>query len=186
MNMPQIQRLVRETTALAVIDIQEKLVPAMFEHARLLDSALRLIKGAAALHLPILVTEQYPKGLGPTVPEIMAALPGIRAMEKMAFSAVSAAGYLRSLRAKNVQNVILCGIESHVCVMQTGLDLLANGINVFVAQDATSSRTPENWHLGADRLRRAGATIASGEMALFEMLGTADAPEFRKLLEILT
>jgi nicotinamidase-related amidase len=182
--MPNIPHLSRGNSALAVIDIQERLAPAMFEPERIIENARRLISGAALLHLPVLVTEQYTKGLGRTVPEIAAVIPNFRPVEKMCFSAAGAGGIMKALRAKDVQNVLLCGIEAHVCVTQTCLDLLNAGFQVFVAHDATSSRSAENWRLSAERMRQVGAVIVSTEMALFELLRGADAPEFKQILEL--
>jgi nicotinamidase-related amidase len=126
------RRIVRAKAALAVIDIQERLLPAIFEGARVVQNTVRLIKGARVLGLPVLVTEQYKKGLGATTPTIAAEIEGLAQMEKVAFSACGAADFNEALKAKKVGDVILCGIEAHVCVSQTCLDLLDNGFKVFV------------------------------------------------------
>jgi nicotinamidase-related amidase len=180
----QSRRVARANTALVVVDIQERLLPAIFEKERMVENAVRLIKGAAALGVPVLATEQYRKGLGATVPEVAAAIPGFAPMEKLAFSACGAGGFTAALKAKPVSNAILCGIEAHVCVSQTCLDLLDQGIRVFVAADAVSSRTAENYRLGVERMRAAGAVIASTEMMLFELLEKAGTAEFRQILEL--
>jgi nicotinamidase-related amidase len=177
-------RLNRARAGLVVVDIQERLWPAMFEKDRLLQNAVLLIRGCATLGLPILATEQYPKGLGRSVPEVATALAGVAPMEKTAFSACGAAGFAAALEAKQLSQVILCGIEAHVCVTQTALDLLEKGLNVFVVADAVSSRTPENLRLGLDRMRDAGAAIVSAEMTLFELLGKAGTEEFKKILTL--
>lgn len=183
--MPDIKRIARETTALMVVDIQERLLPAMHESARVVANASRLVRGAALLNLSIIVTEQYPKGLGKTVPEIASAVPGFAPMEKLSFSAAGALGMQRVFRSKNVRSIVLCGIEAHVCVLQSCLDFLESGMNVFVVQDAISSRTPENWQLSMQRMSQAGAVIVSTEMILFELLRTAEAREFKQIQELI-
>jgi nicotinamidase-related amidase len=179
-------RLHRATTALVVVDLQERLLPAMFERERVLENSVRLIQGAAALDLPVIATEQYRKGLGGTVPEIAEVLPGgVVRLEKVAFSACGAAGFTPALEAMKVSEVLLCGIETHVCVCQTALDLLEAGCNVFTVADAVSSRSPETHRLGLERMRDAGATIVSTEMALFELLEKAGTEEFKKILPLI-
>ena len=133
------------------------------------------------LKVPVFATEQYRKGLGATVPEVAVAMAGVTPIEKLTFSACGAAGFSEALRARNVRDAILCGIEAHVCVAQTGLDLLDAGFRVFVAADAVSSRTPENCQLGLERLRGAGAVMVSTEMVLFEWLERAGTEEFKRI-----
>jgi nicotinamidase-related amidase len=181
---PFARRVSRANTALVVVDIQERLLPAIFEKERVVQNAVRLAKGAAVLGVPVLATEQYRKGLGATVPEVALAVPGFAPMEKLAFSACGAEGFGTTLGAQPVAHAILCGIEAHVCVTQTCLDLLDQGINVFVAADAVSSRTAENYRFGLERMRSAGAVIASTEMLLFELLEKAGTAEFRQILEL--
>lgn len=179
---PNPLRLRRRQAGLVVVDLQERLLPAMFERGRVLQNSIRLAAGAVALRVPVFVTEQYPKGIGPTVPELAAVIPGFVAREKTTFSAGGAPGFVEALKTAGVTDAVLCGIESHVCVTQTGLDLLAAGVQPFVAADAVSSRTPENWRCGLDRLRDAGAVIVSTEMVLFEWLGAAGTDEFKQIL----
>jgi len=175
-------RIPRARTGLLVVDLQERLLPAIFEKERVTQNCVRLIKAATILGLPILATEQYRKGLGPTVPEVAAAIPAFAPAEKTSFSACGAQGFGAALKAKELANVILCGIEAHVCVSQTCLDLLDQGYRVFVAADAVSSRTKENYHLGVERMRDAGAVIGSTEMLLFELLQRAGTDEFKQVL----
>ena len=177
-------RLRRTAAGLVVVDIQERLLPAIFERERVVQNAVRLIQGAVALGVPLFATEQYRKGLGATVPEVASAIPGFVPMEKLAFSACGAAGFGSALKEKKVSDVLLCGIEAHVCVSQTCLDLLCEGFRVFVAADAVSSRTPENCRIGVERMHDAGAVIVSTEMALFELLGQAGTEEFRQILAL--
>jgi len=180
----QSHRLTRTRAGLVVVDVQQRLLPAIFEKERVVQNVLRLIQGAAILKVPVLATEQYPKGLGPTVPEVATAIPGFAPMEKLAFSACGAAGFVTALEERKVSEAILCGIEAHVCVSQTCLDLLEQGASVFVAADAVSSRTPENYRSGLDRMRAAGAVIISTEAALFELLGRAGTEEFKQVLAL--
>jgi nicotinamidase-related amidase len=177
-------RLRRAQSGLVVVDIQERLLPAMFERERVLENSLRLVKGAIGLKVPVVVTEQYPKGIGHTMPELAAAVPGFAAREKATFSSCGAPGFLDELKAAGVTDVVVCGIESHVCVTQTALDLLVAGLQPFVVADAVSSRTPENWRCGIERLRDAGAVIVSTEMVLFELLGSAGTAEFKQILTL--
>lgn len=177
-------RLNKARAGLVVVDIQERLLPSIFEMERLVDNALRLIKGVALLRLPILVTEQYRKGVGATVPEIASAIPGFAPMEKVAFSCFGAPGFAEALRAAGVDDVLLCGIEAHVCVLQTCFDLLEHGFRPFVVADAISSRAAENHRLGVERMRDAGGIIVTTEMALFELLERAGTEEFKQVLAL--
>ena len=167
-----------------IVDVQQRLLPATFEPQRVVQNTVRLIQEAGILKVPIFATEQYRKGLGPTVPEVATAIPGFAPMEKLAFSACGAAGFIPALERKQVSQAILCGIEAHVCVTQTCLDLLDAGYRVFVAEDAVSSRTPENYRCGLDRMRAAGAVIVSSEMVLFELLERAGTEEFKQILNL--
>ena len=150
-----------------------------------MQNAIRLAKGAGAMNLPILVTEQYPKGIGRTVAELAEIVPEFAPLEKIAFSCCGARNFSSALASRNVRDVVVCGIEAHVCVCQTALDLLDLGLGVFVAADAISSRTPENWQHGIERMRDAGATIVSTEMILFELLEEAGTDQFKKILELI-
>ena len=177
-------RLTRANAGLVVVDVQERLLPAIFEQQRVVQNTVRLIQGAGVLQVPIFATEQYRKGLGPTVPEVAGAIPGFAPLEKLAFSACGAAGFIPALKQHKVSEAILCGIEAHVCVSQTCLDLLDNGFRVFVVADAVSSRTLENYRFGLDRMRAAGAVIVSTEMVLFELLEEAGTAEFKQILAL--
>lgn len=178
-------KLDRTRAAVVVVDVQERLLPTMHDSPTLVVRVTQLVKGACLLEVPVLVTEQYPKGLGPTVASILAALPGVSPLEKQAFSCCGADRFVPALRAREVRDVVLCGIEAHVCVCQTALDLLQQGFRVFVVADATASRAPANHALALDRMRQAGAWVISVEMALFEMLGQASGPAFKQILHII-
>lgn len=177
-------RLRRARAALAVVDVQERLLPTIFEKERLVQNVVRMIQGAQILGVPVLVTEQYRKGLGATVPEVASAIAGFSPLEKLAFSACGARGFLPAIKARHIADIVLCGIESHVCVCQTCLDLLDDGFRVFVVADAVSSRTLENSRLGLGRMQHAGAIVASTEMILFELLEKAGTEEFKQILEL--
>ena len=167
----------RERTALVVVDVQEAFRPAVLDFERVAFDAAKLVQGAQILGLPIVVTEQYPKGLGATVPEVAEHLDGIEPLEKVRFSAAAADGF----DLKGRDQVLVCGIESHVCVSQTAHDLLDRGLEVHVARDAVSSRTEENRELGLHKMEGSGAVLTSVETALFELLGAAGTPEFKEI-----
>lgn len=165
---------------LVVVDVQERLFPHIHDHEDVETNVQRLVRGARALDVPVLVTEQYVKGLGTTVPGVREALgDAYRPLEKTAFSCARDAGFRRALGETGRRSVLLCGIEAHICVMQTGLHLLAEGAPVHVVDDATGSRVPLNKEAGLRRLERAGAVRSTTEMALFELLGTKDHPRFK-------
>ena len=180
----RLSRIDRKQTGLVVVDIQERLLPSIFEMETLVQNALRLINGAAILRLPVFATEQYRKGVGATVPEIASAIPDFAPMEKTAFSCFGAPGFVEALRAKGVTDVVLCGIEAHVCVLQTCFDLLDHGFRPFVVADAISSRTAENHRLGVERMRDAGGVMVTTEMILFELLERAGTEEFKQVLAL--
>jgi nicotinamidase-related amidase len=171
-----------ERTALVVIDVQEgfrKAVPS-FEHVARATAAL--VKGAKAVGIPIVLTEQYPKGLGRTVPEIAEELPeGLAPIEKVCFSAPEAEGFDLAGR----DQALVCGIEAHVCVNQTALDLLDQGVEVHLARDAVGSRFDENREIGLSKAERAGALITSVETALFELVGRAGTDEFKQVQSVI-
>ena len=174
-------KLDRERTALVVVDVQEAFRKAIPDFDRVAEASATLVEGADALGLPIVVTEQYPKGLGSTVPEVAEHLPdSVRAVEKVRFSAAEADGFDLGGRGQ----ALVCGIEAHVCVNQTVLDLIDDGVEVHVAGDAVGSRTAENRELGLHKAEQAGAVLTSVETALFELLGGSDAPEFKQVQEL--
>ena len=170
--------------ALVVIDIQGKLSHLMYQKEALFENAQKLIKGVQVLEIPIIVTEQYPKGLGPTISEIAALFPNFRPLPKVAFSCCGDEGFQRELKAVNRRQILICGIETHVCVYQTTVDLLASGYEVEVVADVVSSRTAENREIGLQRMRDEGAKITSTEMALFELMKVAEGPKFKEVSKI--
>lgn len=180
-------KLTREGSALVVVDVQERLFATMdAEHREEVVRNLKVLAAAARrLSLPVVVTEQYPKGLGHTLPELREALGPVEPLEKVAFSCCDAEGFTARLKAVKARQVILAGIEAHVCVLMTGLDLLAEGYVVHVAADAVTSRTQGNWRIGVEQLRQAGAVITTTESALFQLLGKADTDDFRTLSKLI-
>jgi nicotinamidase-related amidase len=175
-------KLDADRTALVVIDVQEGFRRAIPDFDRVARATATLIEGAEAIGIPVLITEQYPKGLGETVPEVAEHLPEVtRPLEKVVFSAAEADGF--DLEGRD--QALVCGIETHVCVNQTALDLLADGVDVQVAEDAVSSRTNENKQVGLHKMERAGAEITSVETALFELLGRAGTDEFKTVQKLI-
>lgn len=173
-----------EDTALIVIDFQEKLVRAMHDRDMLVQNVVKLIKGAQVIGLPILWTEQNPEGLGPTIPEIAELLRDQEPVVKLSFSCCGEASFEEQLEALGREQLLLAGIEAHVCVYQTATDLLDMGFDVEVVSDAVASRTPENKRVGLDKCREYGASITSVETALFELIQVAEGPHFKELIKV--
>jgi nicotinamidase-related amidase len=171
-------KLDRERAALVVVDVQEAFRKALPDFDAVAAGIATLIEGAKEIGIPVVVTEQYPQGLGETVPEVAGHLPDAASpLEKVRFSAAEAEGFDLDGR----DQALVCGIEAHVCVNQTVLDLLGDGVETHVATDAVGSRTRENRELGLHKMERAGAVLTSVETALFELLGGSDAPEFKRV-----
>jgi len=173
-------KLDRGRAALVVIDVQEAFRPAVLDFDRVAANVGVLVQGARILGLPALVTQQYTKGLGDTVEEVAKHLEGVPRLEKTSFSALGANGFPAALPDVRDQ-VLLCGIEAHVCVNQTAEDLLATGREVHVVSDAVTSRTTENRELGIHKMEQSGAVVTSVETALFELLREAGTPEFKEI-----
>jgi nicotinamidase-related amidase len=185
--MSQAANLIRpESTALVVIDLQEKLAPAIAGIGGVLENTRKLLRLASILKLKTFVTTQYEKGLGATLPEI-AALVEAAPHDKVCFGCLGDAGIREEFGQSLApgQTVLLAGIESHICVMQTALGAIEAGYNVHVAADATGSRSAANASIGIERMREAGAVISSTEMAIYELLGDSRRPEFKQMLTYL-
>lgn len=165
--------------ALMVVDVQEKLLPAMADCEQLKARIQWLVGACHTLQVPTLFTEQYPKGLGHTLPELLNAVTEPQVVEKLHFSVVAAEVLPQGWQ--QVEQVIVCGMETHVCVLQTVLELLQAGKDVFVVADAVASRTQENCQLGLARMRDAGAQIVSREMVVFELLQQAGTEQFKAI-----
>ena len=175
----------REKTALLVVDVQERLWPVMRERHRLVDRIVIMISACDLLKIPIFVTEQYPKGLGVTISPIKEALGGKEPLVKMTFSCCGLTQLPKALAENGMRRIVVVGIESHVCVLQTALDLLARGFQVHIPRDAVSSRHEEDERTALQRMAREGVVITTVEMALFELLRTAEAPEFKQISRLI-
>jgi nicotinamidase-related amidase len=176
------ERLDPKRAALVVVDVQEGFRPAIPGFERIAAATSTLIRGAEAIGIPVVATEQYPKGLGETVPEVAESLPdGVEPLEKLDFAASEADGFDLDGR----DQVVLCGVETHVCVNQTALDLIGQGIEVHVAEDAVGSRFEENKRIGLNKMEQAGAVMSSVETALFELLRRAGSDEFKAVQKLI-
>ncbi|MFZ0772705.1 MAG: hydrolase [Candidatus Sulfotelmatobacter sp.] len=173
--------------ALLVIDIQEKLLPPIFQKEQLVRNSKLLIRAAGVLKIPAIVSTQYAKGLGGTVPEVASLLPETEAIDKNLFSCFGSDVFCALLKRLpgNRNTLLLCGMESHICVMQTALAALREGYLVHIASDAVSSRTEWNWKIGLDRMRAAGAVISSTEMMIYELMRSSSSPAFKEMLPYL-
>ena len=172
-----------EECTLAVIDIQEKLLPPIWEKERMVRNSQLLIRMAKEMKLPVLVSTQYAKGLGPTIPDIASLLTGVNIIDKMEFGCFGNGDYCSAAgKLADRNTLLLCGMETHIWVMQTALSALNQGMNVHVAADAVSSRTELNWKLGLGRMQAAGAVISSTEMMLYELMGKSGTATFREML----
>jgi nicotinamidase-related amidase len=180
------QLLDPQQCTLLVIDIQEKLLPPIYENERLVRNSALLLRLAKILSIPVIATTQYAKGLGQTVPEIASLLPGEPVLDKLEFGCFGNGDFCSNIaRIRNRNTLLVCGMEAHICVLQTALGALNRGNVVHVAADAVSSRTKLNWKLGLERMRDAGAVISSAEMMIYELLGKSGSPAFKEMLKYL-
>jgi nicotinamidase-related amidase len=179
------QPLQADHCALLVIDIQEKLLPPIFNNESVIRNAQLLIRLANILRLPTFATTQYEKGLGPTVEDIASLLPAQTSMDKLEFSCFGSDRFCSAMKslpgARNT--VLLCGMETHICVMQTALAALDKGYLVHVAADAVGSRAEFNWKIGLERMRDAGCVISTTEMMMYELLRQSGTAEFKEMLK---
>jgi nicotinamidase-related amidase len=176
-------RLTPQNSALVVIDVQEKLMNIMPRRAEALAAMQKLIGAARILKIPTLVTAQYVKGLGPICAEIAEATPGITPMEKMAFSCCGSEEFMRVVKDLRRQRIILCGIEAHVCVQQTAIDLMKDYF-VYICTDAICLRQWHDHKVAVERLRDCGAVITTVESAVFELLREAGTDQFKQVLPL--
>jgi nicotinamidase-related amidase len=177
--------LEREKSLVLLVDVQERLLPAMTNGRECAENCGILLRAAADLRIPVLASEQYRRGLGPLVAPLAGLVPGENRFEKMEFSCYENSTIRDALSRAGRRQILLAGIEAHVCVLQTAEGLLAADFQVFVAADAVASRKVENRDLALRRLERGGAIIVSVEMALFEWLKTAEAAEFRGISKMI-
>jgi len=179
---PQI--LVQNKSALLVIDIQERIYKVMRKYEQLIENVVKLIKGAKIISIPIYFTEQYPKGLGETIQQIKAELNG-KAFQKVTFSCFGAENLFDQLKEKGINQIIVCGIESHVCVQQTVLDLLANDFQVNIPINAVSSRYKIDYKTALKRMAKNGAQLTTVEAVLFELLQVSGNTTFKKVSSLI-
>jgi nicotinamidase-related amidase len=168
-------------SVLLVIDIQVKLLNVMSEKEALLENVQKLIKGLQLLGVPIIITEQNPKGLGPTQQELIQLLPNVSPLPKFCFSCSQDKGFSDTLSKLNRRQILVCGIESHICVYQTAMELLQQGNEVQIVTDGVASRVASNKQVAISRLQAEGAKLTSTEMLLFELLKTAESPNFKEI-----
>ena len=175
---------IKENSALVVVDIQEKLARAMHSKEKLIEYSVKLIQGMKVLDVPIITTEQNPKGLGLTVPAITAELTGNKPVVKLSFSCCDEKAFVQKLKAIKRNQIVLAGIEAHVCVYQTALDLISMGYEVEVAVDCIDSRSEENKKMALQKMVMAGVGLTSMEMILFDLLKVAEGTKFKEILKI--
>lgn len=187
MNNAMSALLSASRSQMLLIDVQERLLPAMSQPDLALANCAKLAQAANQLGVPVTVSEQYPKGIGSTVEALKAHIAGARVLEKMSFSCIAdqaIAEHLSALKQAGRDQLLLCGIEAHVCVLQSALGAKAAGFDVFVAADATDSRTPASKALALSRMSQAGVQIVSTEMAIFEWLAIAGTADFKALMPL--
>lgn len=168
-------------SALLVVDVQQRLLPAVVAPQVVVKNTTVLIRAAQRLGVPIIASEQYPRGIGSTVPELAQLLSPDQVLEKLHFSCIGDLGFAARLRELTRPQAVVAGIEAHVCVLQTVEDLVAQGTDTFVVEDATSSRTERNHAAAMARMRAAGAHVVTTEMVVFEWMEKAGTPEFKEL-----
>ncbi len=178
-------RLEKVRTALVVVDMQEKFRPLIAGMDEIVRNCGRLIRFCDRLDLPIVITEQYPQGLGRTLPELAELVPNVAPIEKVSFSCAGDSHFTTRLQSLRRDQVVLCGIETHVCVYQTAYDLRAAGLHVALAADAIGSRLATNREIGLARMRELGAQLMSTEMIMFEILRVAGTPDFKAVADVL-
>lgn len=184
--MSNVSRLSRERTALIVIDLQEAFRPVIPDFGEVAARIGKAVQGAHLLEVPIVVTEQYPRGLKHTAREVLDHLPKVAPIvEKICFSSCGVEQFESALSKNNIKQALVCGIEAHICVCQTVLDLLGSGLDVHLLVDCITSRKPESKTVALERLMRAGAVPSNLEMALFEMMRTADSPQFKAVQSLI-
>jgi nicotinamidase-related amidase len=171
----------KEDAVLLVVDIQERLAVVMKEKDKVVRNCQHLIELAKMIKVPVVVSEQYPKGLGRTVPELQSVLSEYKPIEKISFDCCGQPAFLQELKKHGKKTVIVTGMETHICVLQTCVGLLSAGVNVHVVEDAVCSRTEENWRTGIEFMRSAGAVLTCTETVLFQLLKVAGTEEFKKI-----
>ena len=174
----------RDETLFVVIDFQEKLMPVMHNKEVLEDKVCRLAEGMKALGIPHIVTQQYTRGIGETIPSVAEAIGEFEPIDKTSFSCMRNEEFARQLAEAGKKNIVICGIEAHICALQTVEDLLAEGYKVYVAVDCMSSRAANDYLWAAERMETAGAIVTTYEAILYEILGDAKAEGFKSVSKI--
>ncbi len=180
-----ISALEKEKTGLLIIDVQEKLMQVMGQRQRVADNITKLVLLSKLFDFPVILTEQYPKWLGPTLPEVAESLPACQPISKLHFNCCDVDAFIDRLDSEGLRNVIITGVESHICVFQTCVSILERGYRVHVPQDAVDSRTDENWRVGLDLMKQAGAVITSTETVIYQILKKAGTKEFKQMLKVI-
>lgn len=173
-----------EKTALLIIDIQERILPVINNHKLVIDNTVKLIKGFKILGLPIYFTEQYPKGLGLTTRSILDELGDLKPFDKMSFSCSGAGELFGEFKNKNLSQIVVCGIEAHVCIQQTVLDLVENNFQINLAADAVSSRKEMDYNTALERMRNHDVEVTTTESILFELLNVCGTPQFKEISKL--
>jgi len=182
MSHPRV--LDRADTVLLVVDVQDAFLKAIHERDRVVANSVKLIEAAKVFSLPVIVTLQNAERMGDCTQAVADALPHDTRLNKMTFSCHGGPGFAQALAQTGRRQVLICGVEAHICVNQTAHDLLLHDYRVHLAKDAISSRTPENWEIGIEKMRDSGCVITSTEAAIFELMKDAAAPEFKRILPL--
>jgi nicotinamidase-related amidase len=172
-------------SVLLVVDVQERLAPAIFDSGAVVVVIRTLLQAAAEFAIPVLATEQYSKGLGSTIPPVAELLPPGAAVEKIHFSAAHEPGFIERLHGLDRRQIVVTGTEAHVCVLQTALGLVEAGFDCFLVADGVGSRVPANRDLGIQRMRGEGVRVVTSEMVMFEWLHRAGTPTFKRVLPLI-
>jgi nicotinamidase-related amidase len=172
-----------DSTGVVLIDVQEKLMPVMGRQEKVTENILRLLHLSNLYNLPLVLTEQYPKWLGSTLPELKEVLTSYDPIEKLHFNCCDVDTFNTRLESEDLTNIILMGVETHICIFMTCISLLEKGYKIHVPQDAVDSRTDENWRVGLELMREAGALITSTETIIYQILNKAGTKEFKEMLK---
>ncbi len=174
----------KEHAGIVIVDVQVKLISVMKHRERVVDNIIKLLHLSRLFNLPVILTEQYPKLIGSTFPEIKETLPTYDPIEKMDFDCCAVEHFNNRLESAGLKTIILSGVETHICILQTCISLLKRGYNVHVPRDAVDSRTDENRDVGLELMKEAGAVITSTETVIFQILKRAGTKEFKEMLKI--
>ncbi len=178
-------RLGKENIGVVIVDIQTKLMAVMRQRERVVDNIVKLLRLSKLFNLPVISTEQYPRMMGTTLPEVKDALRTYEPVEKMDFDCCAVENFNNRLKSAGLKNIILTGVETHICILQTAVTLVERGYNVHVPRDAVDSRTEENWYVGLELMKEQGAVITSTETIIFQLLERAGTGEFKEMLKII-